>query len=53
MTTLISFILALCSLGSSLLTVAAFYVGMDTATLGLLGCISVVSFGYAVAITKF
>lgn len=53
MTTILSFIAALCSLGFSLLTIAAFAVGMDNVTLGLLACMSVVSFGHAVASAKF
>ena len=52
MNTFIAFIAALCSLGFSLLTIAAFAVGMDNVTLGLLLCMAVVWFGHAVHITQ-
>ena len=52
MNTFIAFIAALCSLGFSILTIAAFAVGMDNVTLGLLLCMAVVSFGHAVHITQ-
>lgn len=52
MTTLLSFIAAMCSLAFSLLTFASFYVGMDNVTLVVLACMSVVSFGHAWCIYK-
>ncbi len=51
--TIASFIATLCSLAFSILTVAAFAVGMDNVTIGLLACLSVISFGHSVATTKF
>jgi hypothetical protein len=53
MNTIAATIAALCSLGFSLLTIATLALGMETIVPALLGCMALVSTGYAVAITDF
>jgi hypothetical protein len=53
MHTFITILVALCSLSFSLLAVAAFALGMDTGIISMLGFMSLVSTGHAIAIAKF
>ena len=53
MHTFITILVALCSLGFSLLAIAAFALGMNTGIISMMGFMSLVSTGHAIAIAKF
>ena len=45
---IITVLSVLCSLGFSALTVIAFFIGLDPLSVGLLGFMGVISFGFAI-----